>query len=280
MKTIPLSLINHKKQANTTLTQIFKLTLRNGTVLGFTSFDQDIVLEDEPNVIYSANSGMTASALSSSSKFNVDNMDVEGFLENEKITESDLKSGKYDYADIIIGELNWNDKPYNWSKVDFKTSNLGEVKIEGGKFIAEVRGLMQHYQTNTGPMFQATCRAEFCDSKCKLNIVNYTYQSFVSSVTNNKIINCNLNKAENTFSKGRIMFTSGLNNDLTLDVKYSNGGMIELMLPANYTINMNDTFDIIEGCNGVIENCQDRFGNAINFRGEPFIPLTSQLMNN
>jgi len=274
------TLSTHYLQEITTLAQVFKLVLRNGEVMGFTSFDQDIIFEDEPLVTYKAFSGMTPTAISSSSQFNVDNLDVEGFLEDERITEADLKYGKYDYAKVVIGELNWADLPYNWSKVNIKRKGkIGEIKIEGGKFIAEIRGLTQSLQSNIGSLFQTTCRANLFDGKCQVDSTAYKSFGSVTSITDNILIYTTLDRAAAYFDNGVIKFTSGLNNTLSYEVKTWDGTKLELQIPANYKINVADTFEIVRGCDKTIKTCQDVFGNAVNFRGEPYIPITSQIIN-
>ena len=280
MKTIPINLLNHYKQEVTTLAQVFKLTLRNGEVMGFTSFDKDIVFTEEPQLIYKAFSGMTPSAVNSSSNFSVGGLDVEGFLEDSRITESDLKYGKYDYADVIIGELNWNDLPYSWSKVNIKRKGkLGEVRIEGGKFIGEIRGLTQSLQNKIGSIYQTTCRANLGDSKCGVNLNSFKEISTVTDIVDNIYIYTTLTNTNGYFNGGKITFTSGLNNGLSYEIKSWDGIKIELQIPANYKINLGDSFTVFVGCDKSITTCQDRFGNAINFRGEPFIPITSTLVN-
>ncbi len=278
MKNIYPALLNHYKQEETTLAQIFKLTLRNGEVMGFTSFDEDILMDD--GVVYKAFSGMTPSAVSSTSQFNVDNLSVEGFLEDDRITEADLKYGKYDYADVIIAELNWNDEPYDWSKTNIKrVGKLGEVKIQDGKFSAEIRGLQQELANKVGVLYQTTCRARFGDNRCGVNTDNYSELSSVDTITNNLRITANLTAANGYYNGGSILFTSGLNTGLVYEVKSTWGNIIDLQIPANYVIAVGDTFKIVRGCNKTIKTCQDIFGNAVNFRGEPYIPSDGEVIN-
>lgn len=280
MKVIPIQLLNHYKQEVTTLAQVFKLTLRNGEVMGFTSFDKDIVFSEEPNLIYKAFSGMTPTAVNSSSAFNVDGLEVQGFLEDSRITESDLKYGKYDYADVLIGELNWADTPYSWSKVNIKRKGkLGEARIEGGKFIVEIRGLTQQLQNKIGFLSQSSCRANLGDSKCGVNLSSFKENSLVTDIDENIYIYTTLINVSQYFNGGKITFTSGLNKGLSYEVKSWDGLKLELQIPANYKINIGDTFEVFVGCDKSIKTCQDRFGNAVNFRGEPFIPVTSILVN-
>ena len=280
MKNLPIDLKNDYLLKETTLAQTFKLTLRNGEVFGFTSFNEDVVFAEEPTVIYKAFSGMTPSAITSSAAFNVDNLDVEGFLEDDRITESDLKQGKYDYAKVLICEFNWKNKPYSLAKVSKERKGLlGEVKIIGGKFVAEIRGLQQNLQNKINELYQTPCSADLGDSKCKVNLTSFKESGVVGSVTNNITIYATLTQLAGYYDLGKITFTSGLNNGLSYEVKTWNGLAVELELPANYKIEPTDTFEIVVGCNKTIKTCQDVFLNSTNFRGFPYIPITSQIVN-
>jgi len=278
MKQIPVDLLNHYLQEETTLAQIFKLTLKNGEVMGFTSFDKDILMDD--GVIYKAFSGMTPSAISSTSQFNVDNLDIEGFVEDDRITEADLKYGKYDYADVVIAELNWADTPYSWDKVNIKRiGKLGEVKIQDGKFIAEIRGLQQQLANRVGVLYQTTCRARFGDNRCGVNANDFSELSSVDNIDGNIRIYTTLTADNGYYNGGSIQFTSGLNTGLIYEVKSYWGNMVDLQIPANYLIAVGDTFKIIRGCNKTIRVCNDVFNNAANFRAEPYIPISGEIIN-
>ncbi len=280
MKKIPIDLLMHYKQEEQTTTQCVRLELRNGERMGFTSFDKDIVFEEEPDLVYKAFTGMTPTAIQSSSQFNVDNLEIEGFIDDDRIKESDLLLGKYDYSKIMIFEFNYNDKPYMFNKVNIKREGLiGEIRLNGETFFAEIRGKMVKLQNKIGPLFQPTCRADFTDSKCKVNKAPYVEIGSVVSVDNNTIIKTSLSKPVNYFNNGKITFTSGLNIGLSYEVKQWDGQYIHLQLQANYEIGVGDSFEVLKGCDKTINTCSSVFGNAVNFRGEPFIPTTSQIIN-
>lgn len=280
MKKIPITLLQHYKKPVTSITQIFRLGLRDGSVLGFTSFDQDIILEEEPEVVYKALTGMSATATTSNSNMSVDNLDTEGYLEDDRITESDIKAGKYDYADVLIAELNWQDLPYSTAKLNIKrTGKLGQISVNNGKFVAEIRGLNQFLQNQIGELYQVTCRAYLGDSRCKVDLTEYTIPGTVEDVSNNRAILCStLGKPAGYFNYGVIKFTSGLNKDLKFEIKNSTDKTIEFQLPANYVIAKGDTFEAIAGCDKTIKTCQDIFKNAINIRAEPYIPTTDKIV--
>ena len=249
-------------------------------MLGFTSFNEDIILDEEPDIVYKALTGMSATAVASNSNYSVDNLDTMGYLEDDRITESDIKAGRYDYADVLIAELNWQDLPYSTAKLNIKrTGKLGQISIDNGKFVAEIRGLAQYLQNQVGELYQVTCRAYFGDARCKIDTTDYTFPGTVEDVSNNRIILCStIGKPASYFKNGIIKFTSGLSKDLKFEVKDNTDKTIEFQLPANYVIEKGDTFEVTAGCDKSIGTCANTFKNALNFRGEPHIPNTSKIV--
>lgn len=85
--------------------------------------------------------------------------------------------------------------------------------------------------------------------------------------------------AAGTFDYGKITFTSGLNNGLSMEVKSSVPGQIVLQLPMPYQIAAGDTYSLSQGCNkDFVTGCKNKFNNVVNFRGEPHVPGNDVLM--
>lgn len=274
MKTLPTNYQNSLTQRVQTLTICWRLVLTNGQVMGFTSFNRDITFTDDPGVTYKAATGFSPTAVQTSTDMTVDNLEVTGILSSSAITESDLNSGKYDYASVQVLRLNWMDKPYALSKCEIlRTGILGQTTINDNQYQAEVRGLLQYYQFKVGDLYQPACRATLGDSQCTVDLTAFTFSSSVLTVSDNQVITSNLTNPDNFFANGNITFTSGLNAGLTMEVKYNQqaNGTVTLELPMNYTVNVGDTFDIVKGCDHSIEVCVT-FNNAVNFRGEPYLP--------
>ncbi len=76
-----------------------------------------------------------------------------------------------------------------------------------------------------------------------------------------------------TFDGGKLTFTSGLNAGRALEIKAYAPGLIVLASPMPYPIAVGDTYTAVPGCGKrIIEDCYARYGNVINFRGEPYRP--------
>ena len=199
----------------TTLATCWKLTLKDSTVLGFTDFGEDITYD---TVLYKADSGFTPTAISSKAGLGVDNLDVEGMLQSDVISEADLMAGKYDFAEIEIFLVNY--KNLSEEPLMLRSGWIGEIQITNGQFTAEIRGLTQKLSTNIGELFSPVCRANFCDSKCKLNPATWTFTGTITAVSDNRVFT-DENRTEDTgyFNYGIIEFTSGDNDGLKMEIK-------------------------------------------------------------
>jgi hypothetical protein len=95
-------------------------------VFAFTDHDQNVIYDVEtamtglginipPTMIgtgsqtYLANSGFTPSDVQTSDALNVDNLELDGVLVSPSITEADLNAGLWDFASILVFQVNWKD---------------------------------------------------------------------------------------------------------------------------------------------------------------------------
>lgn len=277
MRDVPVALRAHLDTGQTTLAWCWKITRKDGTVLGFTNHDRTLTFG---GVDYEASTGMLGSEAESNLGLSVDNMEVQGAVESDRITEQDLVGGKYDDADIELILVNWADTS---QRLVMKVGNLGEVTRGKTLFQAELRGLAQKMQQSRGRLFSYQCDADFGDSRCKINATTSTFKgsgTVDSTNGSSTIIATGLNAyADQWFTRGKLTFTSGLNNGLSFEVKlhrFTSGVCaLTLWVPAVFTIAETDTFDIIAGCDKLFSTCVEKFNNAVNFRGFPHMPGNS-----
>lgn len=177
MKTISAALSTHLDQEVTTLCSCWKIVRKDGKQFFFTDHDQDIFFEGDT---YEAESSYQRTAVSNTADFSVDNLDVTGILDSEKITDTELRAGLFNRADVYIFILNWMNPSQGALKV--RRGWFGEVTLhDNNVFTTEVRGLAQALSHNFIELYTAECRADFCDARCKLNIANYTRRASVLS---------------------------------------------------------------------------------------------------
>lgn len=274
MKIISNELQAHLESEVTTLAMCWKLTRRDGAVMGFTDHDRDIVFD---GLTYQASSGFTPSAVANTSELSVDNMDVEGVISNDTITEEDIQAGLYDYAQIEVFVVNYEDT--GQGALNVRTGWLGEVTYDRSHFTAEVRGLMQNLSQKIGELYSASCRAKLGDARCGVELAGYTVTGSVTEVVNNQICADDALVQENGWFNGGVMtFTSGDNEGLAMEVKEYRAGQVTLVLPMPYTVTVGDGYSMVAGCDKRFETCSARFNNAVNFRGEPHVPGLDKML--
>lgn len=146
------------------------MTLRNGTVLGFTSLDVDVVYDDESDVgspstaiTYDAATGFTPSTLDSSSDLSVDNAEARGLIPHfslGQITPEMIAAGELDYADWIMYQVNYRDLSMGHEILG--SGQTGEVRTEEQLgFVMELRAISQRLKQTVVELDSITCRATF-----------------------------------------------------------------------------------------------------------------------
>lgn len=279
MKQISTQLAAHIAGEVTTLATCWKLTRRDDTRLGFTDHDRDIVFD---GVTYQAQTGFTPSAIQNTGSLSVDNLDVQGMIAAGSITEADILAGRYDFAEIEIFQVNYQDTTQGALKL--RRGWLGEVSFYRQQFVAEVRGLTQRLSQTIGELYSASCRATLGDSRCKIDMVPYTVMGSVTGIaTSQQCTDSARTEASDSFAFGTMRFTSGANNGISMEVKeyiYASGvgGQFILALPLPYPIATGDSYSLTMGCDKTLATCFNRFGNVVNFRGEPLVPGLDRML--
>lgn len=74
------------------------------------------------------------------------------------------------------------------------------------------------------------------------------------------------------FDYGLFTATSGLNIDRSMEVKSYVPGQWTLQLPMPYVMAIGDTYTMTAGDNKTYSTCRNKFNNALNFGGFPFVP--------
>lgn len=248
----------------------WKLTLTDGTVLGFTSHDQDIKYS---SVTYEAATGFIPSAVATSNDMAVDTVEVQGYIKSDRISDADLISGRFDMAKIDVFIVNWANLT---DKIVYvRRGTIGEIKYGQISFTADLRGMLDVYQAKAGMIYQKLCRAKFGDTKCKADVAPYTATGTVTELYGDGNIETDLTQATMFFNYGVLKWLSGKNINLKTEVKYytltTSGGIVQPFISPVWPPAVGDTFTVTAGCDANFSTCKTR-GNYLNFRGEPYVP--------
>lgn len=274
MRNIPSALQAKLDSGATTLANCWTLTRRDGVVQGFTDHDEDIVVNA---ILCHAGTGFTASEATGRFDLSVDGAEISGALADDSLSEADLAAGRYDAATVDTWLVDWSEPSL---KVLIARSTLGEVRREGEAFTAELRGLADALSQDSGRLYTARCNADLGDARCKVDLIaaGRHGEGTVTRVDSTSVVIADglSSFAEGVFTAGHLIWTSGANAGLAVEIKdhrvASDEVRLSLWQAMSETVSVGDTFTLTAGCDKQFTTCRDRFGNSVNFRGFPQIP--------
>lgn len=251
----------------------WRITLQDGTELGFTDNTQDLTID---GVVYEASSGYTPSAIQNKYDLSVSNLETAGAVDSEAITAEALRAGAFDFAEVVIFEVDYTQPEA--AQTILLSGRLGEVSYSRDTFTAELRSLTQQLQQTIVEQFTPTCRAKFGDARCKMDAAAWTDAATIAGIVNATELVLSVTpelmaKPADYYGGGLIEFISGANAGQRMELSGSTGADLSLSLPMPYPVAVGDEVKITVGCRKRWEeDCRAKFDNGLNFRGEPHVP--------
>jgi uncharacterized phage protein (TIGR02218 family) len=279
MRQVPETLAARLSGA-TTLCHCWRLTLRDGSRLGFTDHDCDITFDGS---MFSAGEGLDAGSVESSLGFAVGGGEIAGALTSASITEADIASGRFDGASVETWLVDWTNPD---ARLLLDAGVIGEVRRSEFAFNAEVRSIAQDLDQPFGRYFQAGCAADFGDAKCGVDTTSpaVRFTSVVSTTDGRMTFTVSAGAyASGWFTNGAAVFTTGANTGqrhaIKSHVNEASGSVLSLWTPMGGAIVVGDHVALIAGCDKRLATCAAKFNNQINFRGFPHIPGMDVLLS-
>lgn len=276
-RTCPSALKTHLAGNATTTCNIWVITRKDTTVFRFTDHDQDV---EYGGNTYQALNSQSMSALDQKNDLTPDEFEFDVILNSADIDRDDVIAGLFNLADVDVYLINY-ETPTD-GVMQLISGNLGVVIIhDDNSATIEFRSLAQRLSTGIGRSYTHECDADFADARCGLTIGSFTDSGTLTAVTNNQVFNdTGRSEADNYYNYGLLTWTSGLNNGLSMEVKDFNSGtkLFTLVNPMPFTVQVGDTYDVVQGCDKRFATCRDTFSNQINFRGFYEIPGMDQIL--
>ncbi|MBO3759496.1 DUF2163 domain-containing protein [Ciceribacter sp. L1K22] len=271
MRTLPSGLAGHLAGDATTLCHCWRLARRDGTVMGFTEHDSDLVFG---GLTYRAASGFQASEAEAEAGFAATSGEVTGGFSDEAITEADLAAGRYDGARVEVFLVNWANVG---QRLLLKVQEVGEVSRAGGAFTAELRSLTHRLSQEKGRIYNRRCDASLGDGRCGVALSAWTGTGTVSVAGTEAVTVAGLSGfAAGFFDRGLIRFVSGVLSGVKVELeateKIGGSTIVRFFLPLARAPEPGDTVQLTAGCDKTFATCRNRFSNHENFRGFPHMP--------
>lgn len=283
MKTFPIALANHYAQGTTTLSQAILIERNDGAIFAFTSAQTPALI----NGVKYERSGLALSEIVTASDMSVGNLELSTIDDGEHFTRAEIFGKIWDNAKFLIFEYNRQDP--DGGKNALVSGTFGEIVIQQGLVVVELRDLMQYMQQPVGEVSTKTCRNRLGDERCGVDLGPFTVTGTLTNVSSNQVFRDSARtEAADWFGEGLLTFTSGACTGFTQKVKaHAADGTFTLSLPMFSLVEVGDTYSVIAGCRkrhdrtsqnpSGVSDCVDKFDNILFFRGEPHRPGVDQL---
>ncbi|MEE4213309.1 MAG: DUF2163 domain-containing protein [Parvularcula sp.] len=248
-----------------TASTFWRVYRRDGVTFGFTSHDRDLTFG---GITHRAAPGMVPTAIRLTADLSEESAGVEGALSHDTITEADLAAGLFDRASIEVGIVDWETLVHRLLYI----GTLGRLEDDRRGFSGELRSTKSILERDLVPRTSPTCRATFCGRGCGLSATRYTRRVVLAEVDYelNRVRIAGIGSEE--YLDGQIRFLDGPQTGIAFAIFGTNEGWFTLDLPLSEGLMAGTPAELREGCDHTLTTCASRFDNAINFRGEPFLP--------
>jgi hypothetical protein len=253
MRSLTPELSSHISGDVTTLAVCWRVTRSDGALILGTEHDEDLTIDaGQFEGTYLAKAGITGSDVRSTSDMSVDNVEVTGAIDQGSLTildlsAADIEAGLFDNAQIALFIVNW--QAPNDGQIRIRAGHIGEIsRTSAGQYRTELRGLVQKLSQITVRSYGADCDATLGDSRCGVDLTDYTIDATVTETFGNRIFQAELDVGSPT-----------ANCEITL------------FLPMPNDIQVGDTFTIRPGCDKYHITCYETFNNIVNFRGHGYL---------
>lgn len=274
MRNIPPGLAAHLASGATTLCNCWRISRRDGVVLGFTDHDENLFFD---GTLFRAGTGFEGTEIETRLGLAATGSELHGALSDESIAENDLVGGKFDNARVELFLADWSDVE---NRLLQRTGNIGEIRREGAAFAAEIRGLAHQLDQEHGRIFAAPCDADLGDLRCGIDLDDPAFrgEGEIASVQGAALFAASGlgDFAHDCFTRGKLVWSGGANEGLAVEIKEhrKDGDVVTLSLwqtPPN-PLQAGDEFAVTAGCDKRFETCREKFANTLNFRGFPHLP--------
>lgn len=288
-KQIAAALLDHYAEDDTTACLITRVRCKDGTLIGFTDLDVDVVYDpslvdpggtgdDWGELTHTAeNGGFSFARLENAADLTVDNTELSGVVADTGITQAQVRAGFFDFAEVRIYRVNYLDLSQGHELVASGTA--GETVFSDNTWRTEFRSLIQQLKQPEVDLYSITCPVQFGSEACGKS---FTWVAgTVSSVGTDteREFTASISPTTGTYALGVVEWLTGDNAGAQMEVDNNTTSAFALSLPLPYPIQAGDTFRVRKDCSKVWDDdtngCLFHWGSerASHFRGFPDIPV-------
>jgi len=289
MRTAPASIEAMLGTTQLTLARCFKFVLRDGTEMGLTDHDRDLVVPLDNDsygaITYYAGHGVIIGDIQVTIGLEADNTEASIPI-GEMVRREAVLARRFHNADCYIFDADWTQAAPE--PLELIAGYIAEARTERNMAVFEIRSQADRWNTVIGALAAPRCRADFGDRLCGATPTNYP--AVVSDVLSNlrfMIDVVSLNLADDFFRFGEAEFLTGdLAGTWPYEVVSYDGytGEVEVLSPMPGLPQAGDQLLLRNGCarikesdDPLIPTCVTH-DNVRRFRGLDQLPGTDQYL--
>ncbi|WP_294216175.1 DUF2163 domain-containing protein [uncultured Sphingomonas sp.] len=244
----------------------WRVERRDGVAIGLTTHDRDVTVD---GLIHRAAPGMVPSAIERSDGLEADTMDIGGALTSAAIGEADLLAGRWDGARVRVFVLDWETGD---RLAELGEGRIGAVELTDHGFTAELAGVSAALARAVVEETSAECRADLGDARCRVAMAGRRRFARVVSAVERVVTLDAGEPVAGAYAGGVLRWFGGGNAGLSQGIDASDGATVTLRAAPAFAVATGTLVEVSEGCDKSFATCVARFGNGVNFRGEPHLP--------
>lgn len=280
MRQVPPGLLAALQSPTPAPARLLLITLESGERFGLTTLDVDVQYQ---GVTYSATQGFDASVIATDIGLDVDNGEATSLLTAAApgITAERVARGDLDGAQWEMRLIDWRDPSLGHVVLD--AGDVGRVRVvDGMVYIPELLSYTIRLRQPIGGSWSRRCRAEFGtpaagQNGCGVDASTLWSEATVTGVDADdplRVFSCTgLIGAE--YPTAVVQWLTGANAGSRVHRAEAFGGVsgtVALFEALVFPVQVGDTLRIRRDCNKSPADCI-HFGNFVNYKGEPYIPV-------
>ncbi len=178
MKNLSPALQTHLQGDSLTLARCMMVERVDGTRLGFTDHPRDLLVDmgtGNGKETFAGAGGFNSTAHAGDVGLSADTVSLLGVIDDVRITESDLKGGKYVGAQVWVFDVNYVTPDDGVIQIDYGV--IGDIEINDQTWVANTKSIAELLSQTMGEKYGRYCRATLGDANCKIVLDPLSWQA-------------------------------------------------------------------------------------------------------
>ena len=200
-------------------------------------------------------------------------LELEGGVSSAMLSMPDLLAGRWSGAGIRLLAGDWMQ---DREPALLCEGELAQVRADKGRLSMSVDILPAILRQPPCMQTSPECRAILGDQQCRIDMRTRRKRVLVTAIEDDGVM---VDEPDNEhFAMGRLRWISGTNCGVEQRIIAVDGSKLVLQNASRWKASVGDRAIVSEGCDGRRATCSERFGNILNFRGEPDLPGSEILL--